>query len=119
MANNSSKTVLNDGSTIDLSLAGTDHEQRQVWRSVIQDSNGKTLLDDAELRTGCYAKENPATMLQTFCDFLTAWLEALGYGEHSENFDLFPANLADWAQANQTGIEYLAYLDPETSPETV
>ena len=103
-----------DGSTMRVAYWRRNSEGRQVWEWTIRDAGGTTLADGKDLYSGCCSQATPAEMTETLASFLSAWLEALDYGKDSENYDLFPAKLAEWAQANQDEIEMLSLGDPET-----
>jgi hypothetical protein len=89
-----------DASTIHISPVRRDAEGRVVWRYIIEDHDRHVLDDAACLRSGTGDDIDPHKAMATLLGFLTAAAEAYSrsmYGPHSENADLFPPDVTEWA----------------------
>ena len=74
---------------------------------------GGRVYDGTDFRMGASSRLNDAAALAALLDFLGAFAEAVRYtrtdtGITSENLDLFPAELQDWAY--EVGSDQFAYL---------
>lgn len=87
------------------------------WFVTIPDERGDLgVYSDADLRTGVGNDPGPVEMLRTLMSFLGAAAEAFGYegrtGIPSENRDLLPRPVMEWAYLNEDEIA-LAGLEEE------
>jgi hypothetical protein len=77
--------------------------------------------DGNDIRSGCGAAVDESEAARTLFAFLSAAAEAVDYemrGGTSENSDLFPPHVTQWAYLNSDEIEMLS-LEPETTTWTV
>jgi hypothetical protein len=93
--------VLDDGSNVLVRRLSNyaDHEGRFRYGYAILDAGHELLAVGTDIRTGVGGNDGPCTMLATLCGFLQAFAEAQGR-PGSENADLFPPDLAEWASAH-------------------
>ena len=72
-----------------------------IWR-IYDATTGDTLATGDDLRSGS-GDDSPVSALASLLSFLGAWAESVDWswrnGRRGENVDLFPASLADAAQA--------------------
>lgn len=105
---------LSDGSRVSIEAEEITGDGRVRWHYVIDGVDGTELLDGNDMQSGRGdAPEDVANAFQTLASFLSAWVEALHYGEASENYDLFPQSLADWAEANADELSMLVETEEE------
>jgi hypothetical protein len=72
-----------------------------------------------DIRSGCNAEPNVTDAAETLFSFLGAAAEAYRYsmaGGASENDDLFPGHVMEWAYMNDDVISMVGYELSETSP---
>lgn len=102
------------GASISIEYAG-HREGRQVYRWFI-DLDGQEFTDD-DLKSGA-GGGSLQDGLESLLTFLAACGEAVAYsdrsGHESENCDLFPREVAEWAAANRDELSVLAYELEET-----
>jgi hypothetical protein len=82
-------------------LHNTTPDNRQVWAWEIITPNGVFSSKDEDrshITTGAYGNPTGIEMLGTLESFLYAYAEAQDYGPRSENYDLFPNDLAEDAE---------------------
>lgn len=101
---------LNIGDTF-LNLLGvmnTD-EGRQVANLVLDFPDGST-YEDSTLQSGCGGFKGCVELFETYLSFLLACVEGYEYEQHnpgyrSDNSDLFPPHIREWAVDNKLEIE--------------
>lgn len=108
------RVTLADGSVVRIHCTGWQSvgsewgELRRRFRWTVRDTNGAKLASGWDLWGGNRQKVTEREMASTFADFLGAWVEALAYGdEDSENRDLFPETMREWAEANSEELYLL------------
>jgi hypothetical protein len=82
-----------------------------IWR--IAQSDGKVIAEGDDLRSGSGASVNHAETLASLCTFLSAYGEARRYGPQSDNYDLFPESVAEFAECYG---EHLSIVAEELRP---
>lgn len=81
------------------------------------DFDGGDEVTDGPIRSGCEAKVNHQEAFATLMSFLGAAAESYRYtmqGQYSDNSDLFPPKVMEWAYQNQNDIDSLAFELEET-----
>jgi hypothetical protein len=110
---------VSDTSTIHISPTRRDPDGRVVWRYIIEDHDHHVLDDATDLRSGTGDDIDPHQAMATLLAFLTAAAEAYRHtmnGQCSDNIDLFPPDVTEWAYQHD---EELAALALElTEPDT-
>lgn len=111
---------LADGSVIQVWHIGNEwqpdelsHRQRYGYVIVSAGDNGAHgwRYDGDDIRSGCGVGIDVMAAADTLVSFLGASAEAYGYGADSENYDLFPAHVTEWAYVNDDEIAALAMGD--------
>jgi hypothetical protein len=59
---------------------------------------------DSELQSGVGGFTSMVEAFETYLGFLEASAEACFYGPKSENYDLFPPNVTEWAHAHSNDL---------------
>lgn len=98
-------------STIHIQPIRRDTENRVVWRYIIEDHDHQVLHDAADLRTGVGDHPDPHKAIASLLGFLGAAADAYRhtmYGHDSENTDLFPPEVTEWAYEHDDEITALA-----------
>jgi hypothetical protein len=92
---------LDDGSWVMVRRLGNDADAEGRFRYgyAILDDRHALLAAGADIRTGAGGDDGPSDTLAALCGFLQAFAEAQDR-PGSENADLFPPDLAEWAQAH-------------------
>jgi hypothetical protein len=101
--------------TLHISPVRRDGEDRVVWRYVIEDGHGTVLDEAADLWTGSGDPVDPRKAMAALVGYLGAAAEAYRVGMHgqaSENADLFPPDVAEWAYMHDDELASLG-LDLE------
>jgi len=95
--------------TISIEYAGSDADGRTRYRWYLDIPAGEFSGDD--LKSGCQGG-NLQSGLESLISFLSACGEALAYSDHSghesENADLFPRYVAEWAAYNRDELSIAA-----------
>lgn len=87
--------------------------ERVQYKWEVTDENLNVLGEGDDLRSGSGEDVNYPKMLAALCGFLAACGEAQRYPD-SDNRDLFPPAVAEWAEANQDGLSMASEeLDPQ------
>jgi len=81
-------------------------DNRESFAYVIFDAQGEVLHEGKDLMSGVGGEEDVDKMMASLLDFLSASAEASG--PDSDNWDLFPAVVRDWAKANSDELSILA-----------
>jgi hypothetical protein len=93
---------------VELALLGDD-ENRPVYRYKITDEATRIDHEDSDIRLGASHKPSNTKAAETLLSFLSAAGEAyvteLEGGIDSENLDLFPGKVNEWAYVNAEEIE--------------
>ena len=96
--------------TIHITPVRRDPDDRVIWRYIIEDDH--QVLDDAtDLRSGTGDPTDPRKAMVTLLGFLGAAAEAYRHtmtGQGSENADLFPPDLTEWAYEHDDELAALA-----------
>ncbi len=109
------------GAWLSLECVGV-HRDHLVYRWYIDMPGGAEFSDDDLGSPGRGTDaENDQRMFAAFLDFLTACGEGLRYqestGRESENADLFPPAVAEWARANSDELTMLREeVEPSEGP---
>jgi hypothetical protein len=90
---------LPDGSRLTMTAINRDNEGRIVYLWFVDGANGKELAAGDDIRSGVGADVDLEEAFRSFSSFLNAWVEALDH-PGSDNRDLFPDSLQDWAMNN-------------------
>lgn len=110
------------GATIHIEPHGRDLENRAVCRYVIEDNDGTVLDDATDLRSGAGDDFDARKMMATLLSFLAAAAESYRYttyGQTSENADLFPPDVTEWAYQYDGELAALALeLDEDQNIES-
>lgn len=97
------------GASISIEYAGHS-EGRQSYRWYIDLEGQEFTGDDLASGVGGGSLQSG---LESLLTFLSACGEAMAYSDHSghesENCDLFPRDVAEWAQANRDELSMLSY----------
>lgn len=108
---------LPDGSIVQVWHIGNEWQSddmayRQRYGYVIVSASDATShgwrYDGNDIRSGCGAGIDVMDAAQTLVLFLGASAEAYRYGSDSENYDLFPAHVMEWAYMNSDDIAVLS-----------
>jgi len=94
---------------VSIEYGGVDRENRTIYRYYIDTPQGEYTGND--LKSGCQGGSLQSG-LESLLSFLGAWAEALQYsvnGRRSENIDLFPEFLQDFALQYSDEISTIAY----------
>lgn len=83
--------------TITLTKTEPAEEGRTRCTFVIED--GDWSYTDSEMKTGA-GRWSPGSAIETFLSFLEAAAEAYRYGPASDNYDMFPEPVMQWAYGN-------------------
>ena len=108
-------------STIHVFPHARDDENRVVWRYIIEDSDGYVLDDATALSSGTGDDIDPRQALATLAEFLTAAAEAYRHtlnGQPSDNSDLFPPDVSEWAYEHDDELAALALELTPNDPDT-
>lgn len=95
--------------TISIEYGGIapNFRQRYRWWIDLSDNGGEFKGNELSAMEGSTLQEG----LESLLGFLSAFAKAIAYqersGRESENADLFPAGLADWATANADELSVL------------
>ena len=112
-----------DSSTIHILPTRRDPDGRVVWRYIIEDHNRHVLDDATDLRSGTGDDIDPHKAMATLLGFLTAAAEAYRHtisGQDSDNSDLFPPDVCEWAYQHDDELAALALeLTELDTPEPV
>ena len=97
-------------SEINIEPTRRDKEGRVVWRVVIVNDDGQEIYDAAELRSGVGSDVDARDMMRSLLGFLTAAAEAYRspYPD-SENRDLFPETVMEWAYHYDSELQMLEF----------
>lgn len=106
-----------DGATVTVESIGQDYSPedrayRQRYACSIVTADWR--YDGNDIRSGCGADVDENDAAETLFAFLSAAAEAYRYemnGGTSENIDLFPAHVTEWAYQNEDEISLLAVQD--------
>lgn len=112
--------VGDDGSALHIEPLHRDHEDRVVWRYIIEDGNRSELLEDTDLRSGSGAEVDAHEAMTTLVTFLGVAAEAHRWslaGESSEHADLFPPDVMAWAGDHENDLAALASDLEAPTPE--
>lgn len=112
--------VGDDGSTLHIEPLHRDHEDRVVWRYIIEDANRNELFADTDLRSGSGAEVDPHEAMTTLVTSLSVAADAHRWslaGETTEHADLFPPDVMTWAGDHENDLEALACDLEEPEPE--
>lgn len=101
-----------DGSRVSITVDGQDIDGRIVYRWTIDGADGTELAAGRDLRSGAYAEPDVGAMFPSLASFLSAWVESFGYPD-SENADLFPDSLRDWAERNAEELSMMTMEEEE------
>lgn len=94
-----------DGTKIYIADNGRNSEGRVNYIIRIHAADGRLLAEVDDLHSGVNAPVNHYEALASFSSFIGAWVEAIDYGNsNSENRDLFPMSLYDWASNNESEL---------------
>lgn len=112
--------VADTGGTIHVTPVRRDHDGRVVWRYIIEDHDRHILDDATDLRSGTGDDIEPRKAMTTLLGFLGAAAEAYRHtmhGQASENADLFPPNVTEWAYQHDDQLAALALelAEPDAS----
>jgi hypothetical protein len=111
------------GGTVHIEPRGRDHEDRAVCRYVIEDSDGAVLDDGTDVRSGVRDDFDARKMMGTLLGFLGAAAESYRYtmhGQTSENVDLFPPDVTEWAYQHDDELAALALeLDDDQTTDAL
>ena len=94
---------LSDGTTVRVTRVGREYDResfcyRRLFRWTIRDAAGALVASATDLRGPDWPSTTERRMAATLAAFVGAFAEA---GEpDSENYDIFPAELRPWAEAN-------------------
>jgi hypothetical protein len=102
--------VDDSGATLHIEPTDRDNDGRMVWRYVIEDSGGY-VLDDAEIRSGVGDPINARKAMATLINFLGAAADSYRHtmtGGHSDNADMFPPQVMEWAYEHDDELAALA-----------
>lgn len=88
-----------DGSLITAAVDGRDSEGRVRYVFDVRAPDGRRLALIYDIRSGVNAVPSLFDGMAAFASFLGAWVESFDYPD-SENADMFPESLRDWADVN-------------------
>jgi hypothetical protein len=101
--------------TLHISPVRRDGEDRVVWRYVIEDGDHTVLDEAADIRSGSGDPVDPRKAMATLVGFIGAAADAYRVGmrgQASENADLFPPDVMEWAYMHDDELASLG-LDLE------
>ena len=111
------------GGTVHIEPRGRDHVDRAVWRYVIEDNDGTILDDGTDLRSGVGDDFDARKTMATLLGLLGAAAESYRYtmyGQTSENVDLFPPDVTEWAYQYDDELAALALeLDDDQTTDAL
>lgn len=86
--------------------------RRQSATMVLDFTDGAESYEDSTLQSGCGGFQGVVAIFETYLSFLLAAVEGYEYeqrspGRKSDNSDLFPTPIVQWAVDNKSEIEYL------------
>ena len=109
--------------TISIKYAHVTSDGRQAYRWFIDNGNGHRQDFQGDKLCSGVGGGSLQEGLESLLSFLGAFAEAIAYqersGQESENADLFPAGLADWATANSDEISSLEYELQDNSGKVI
>jgi hypothetical protein len=100
-----------DSSTIHVTPTHRDPDGRVLWRYIIEDRDRHVLDEATDLRSGPGDDLDPNQAMVTLLGFLSAAAEAYRHtlnGGHSDNADLFPPDVTEWAYQHDDELAALA-----------
>lgn len=101
---------IGDHSVCHIEAAGpAGYEDRITYKWLIE-HEGVVLGEAADIT--CVGDVDYRQAMSTLLTFLEAAAEAVAYGPDSDNIDLFPETVMEWAAENDTDIQ-VAHLDLE------
>lgn len=103
---------LSDGSRVSIQVHGRTDEGRIRYSWAIDDANGSDIGHGSDIESGVSAAPDVESAFQTFASFVGAWVEALDH-DGSDNADIFPESMRDWAQANDEELYMYCNEDGE------
>ena len=113
-----------DGSIVSVWWLGAEYQpydraERQRYGYSIIDDTARMYVGD-DIHSGCNAEPNVTDAAETLFSFLGAAAEAYRYGMAggtSENDDLFPEHVMEWAYMNDDVISMVGYELSETTED--
>jgi hypothetical protein len=105
--------------TIHIEPVHRDTDGRIVWRHVIEDDHHQVLDDATDLHTGAGDDLDARKTMTTLLAFLTAAAEAYRHtmnGHHSDNADMFPPQVTEWAYDHDDELAALILELEEPAP---
>lgn len=98
--------------TIHITPVRRDTDDRVIWRYIIEDDDHQVLDDATDLRSGTGDDVDPNKAMTTLLGYLGAAAEAYRHtmsGQDSDNTDLFPPNVTEWAYQHDDQLAALAH----------
>jgi hypothetical protein len=111
--------TVGDGGTLHIQARRRDDEGRWIWRYVIEDAHHRILDDASDLRTGAGDPIDTRKAMETLVGYLGAAAESHRYtlqGQSSENSDMFPPQVMEWAYEHDDDLAALALNLEEPPP---
>lgn len=107
------RVTLSDGSTVRIHFIDWTEDEwsiRRRFRWTVRDAGGSLLGSGADLFGGSQVRTTEKEMAAAFAGFVGAFAEAHAYGRvDSENRDLLPLPMIDWAVRNADELWSLTY----------
>jgi hypothetical protein len=115
--------VADTGAVLHIAPVGRDTDCHVIWRCVVEDSTGHVLDDTTGLRSPVDEDPDPTVAMRNLLGFLGAAADAYRHtlnGQHTDNTDLFPPDVCEWAYEHDDEIAALALelTDPPDAQHT-
>ena len=104
-----------DGSSVSVwetALPDPYGEPRVTFGWIVMRADYMPLAAAYDLRSGCNFHPSAFEMAGVLAGFISAWVESLDYPE-SENHNLFPAEMQQWAESNCDEFSLVTYDDDD------
>ena len=114
-ANNEWTHTFEDGSKVSVwetALPDPHDEPRDIFGWIVMGADYMPLAAGYDLRSGCNFRPSAFEMAGVLAGFISAWVESLAYPE-SENHNLFPAEMQQWAESNCDEFFLVTYDDDD------
>jgi hypothetical protein len=107
------------GATIHVEPVGHTPDGRIAWRYIVEDNAGQVLDDATDLHSGIGDQIDSRRTLATLLSFLSAAAESYRHtmtGPSSDNADMFPPDLMEWAYEHDDELAALALELDQPAP---
>lgn len=97
---------LPDGSRVTIAVSGRNGEGRVTYQWYVDDSDGAEIGSGNDMFSAVNGDPDVEAVFASFGSFVAAWAETFRR-DYSDNADLFPQSMQDWAESNSDDLSML------------